>query len=80
MAKAKYKLGQFVEVRKVQGEPSRHGVIDAVVTAKDGFLYALQGDELNAALPEACVLNAYRPVVNRPRKPREPKKTAPTKK
>lgn len=63
MAKAKYKLGTLIEKNG-----GKIGTVDAIITATDGYLYALKGEPIGDAVPEGEVINAFKPIVPREKK------------
>lgn len=69
MARAKYKLGQFIKTTETEEQASESGVIEEIRTREDGHSYMLTG--LDGAVAEEDVAAVYRPVV-----PRQPKSRA----
>ena len=59
--RAKFKIGTLVEVA-YGNDVKKYHVIDAVITMKDGFTYALEDVAIGAAVKEESILRAFKPI------------------
>jgi hypothetical protein len=68
--RAKYKIGNLVEIQRTANDAPTFGVVGGVITYKDGYQYALEGEEISDAVREDQITRAFRPVTTRTAKAR----------
>lgn len=59
MARAKYKIGTLVQVKKENSEGTEFQTIEGIITRNDGFSYLLRDNE---SVDESAIVSGYRPI------------------